>query len=450
MLLQLIGQLGGLTTRLTTRPSLLIQPSTLAGVTINSIKKGQYHTSTSVLRAIHYQWHHPLSSTSLRPSPTKITTASFHSTCQAQAASPLIPETLLTLKTLHGEALLSPAIAASYTLAYLTFGREWFANAPKPISEMVRVGKWVLRWSPVGLIMVMFLVGLEPAPNTGRWRLFFWTKDTASRSAVGEVEDKDASAASRPVAVAADSFSLPPSPPSSPSSPSSPVQPPESEVVFLTAEETQELPHVEEEGQAEIAGQLLQELKDNSLIIEDLDNKALQLVNHVFKNLLDGAVEDDGNHLKPYLKDTLPPGSRSPKATISFWSMDTPRYKSKDSSRFGKRPFRVHVSKDKGQLAFADGFRNIVIEQDLVKAVGYDEDMVAAVLAHELAHAMQDHALEQVSLRTAVVNAGYLDPRGVRPYICRSGAEIFYRVEGQTIVGQGYTLYDTYAEERGD
>lgn len=254
--------------------------------------------------------------------------------------------------------------------------------------------------------MVMFLVGLEPAPNTGRWRLFFWTKDTAPRSAVGAVEDKDASAVSRPVAVAADSFSLPPSPPSSPSSPSSPVQPPESEVVFLTAKETQELPHVEEEGQAEIAGQLLQELKDNSLIIEDLDNKALQLVNHVFKTLLDGAVEDDGNHLKPHLKDTLPPGSRSPKATISFWSMDSPRYKSKDSLRFGKRPFRVHLSKDKGQLAFADGFRNIVIEQDLVKAVGYDEDMVAAVLAHELAHAMQDHVIEQVSFRTAVVNAG--------------------------------------------
>ncbi|KAG9063547.1 hypothetical protein KI688_004431 [Linnemannia hyalina] len=246
----------------------------------------------------------------------------------------------------------------------------------------------------------MFLVALEPAPNTGRWRLFFWTKDTAPGSDIGAVGNEDASTVSSPAAAAANSFS------SSPSSPSSPVRPPEPEVVLLTANENRELPHVEEEGQAQVASQLLQELKDNSLIVEDLDNKALQLVNHIFKNLLDGAVDDDGNHLKPYLKDTIPLGSRLPSTTASFWSMDIPRPKDKDSSRFGKRPFRVHVSKDKGQQASADGFRNIVIEQDLVQAVGYDEDMVAAVLAHELAHATQDHVHERVSFQTAIVNAG--------------------------------------------
>ncbi|KAF9140171.1 hypothetical protein BGX30_006945 [Mortierella sp. GBA39] len=186
------------------------------------------------------------------------------------------------------------------------------------------------------------------------------------------------------------------------------VEPPEPEVVLWAANENRVLPHVEEKDQAQVAGQLLQELKDNSLIVEDLDNKALQLVNHVFKNLLDGAVEDDGNHLKPYLKDTIPPGSRLPRTTTSFRSIDTPGPKDKYSTRFGMRPFRVHVSKDKGQQAFADGFRNIVIEQDLVQAVGYDEDIVAAVLAHELAHATQDHVHEQVSFQTAVVNAGFV------------------------------------------
>ncbi|KAF9543289.1 hypothetical protein EC957_001015 [Mortierella hygrophila] len=401
MLLQSIGRLAGLTTRLTTRPSFLLQPSsTLAGITINSIKKVESPTSSSVLRALHYQRQLPLSATGLRLSPTKTTAALFHSSCQARAASSIIPETLLALKTLQGEALLVPAIAASYTLAYLTFGREWFSNTPKPISKIVRVGRWVLRWSPVGLVVVMFLVALEPAPNTGRWRLFFWTDDTAPGSVIGAVGKEDASTVSRPATAAADSFS------SSQSSPSPPVQPPEPEVVLLTANENRELPHVEEKGQAQVSGQLLQELKDNSLIVEDLDNKALQLVNHVFKNLLDGAVEDDGNHLKPYLKDTIPLGSRLPRTTNSLWSMDTPGPKDKDSSRFGMRPFRVHVSKDKGQQAFADGFRNIVIEQDLVQAVGYDEDMVAAVLAHELAHATQEHVHERVSFQAAIINAG--------------------------------------------
>lgn len=274
------------------------------------------------------------------------------------------------------------------------------------------MGRWVLRWSPVGLVLVMFLVVLEPAPNTGRWRLFFWTNDTASGSAVDTVGDNDVSTVSRPTAAAAESFSLPPY------LPSSPVQPQEPEVVFLPAKESRELSLVEEEGQEQFATQLLQELKSNNLIVEDLDNKALQLVNHVFKNLLDGAVEDDGNHLKPYLKDTIPSGSRPPKTTISLSSMDTPGSKNKDSSRFGMRPFRVHVSKNKGQKAFADGFRNIVIEQDLVQAVGYDEDMVAAVLAHELAHSVQDHVHEQVSFRTAIVNAG-----------CKSLSPFFFFVD---------------------
>ncbi|KAF9087222.1 hypothetical protein BGX23_008294 [Mortierella sp. AD031] len=78
-----------------------------------------------------------------------------------------------------------------------------------------------------------------------------------------------------------------------------------------------------------------------------------------------------------------------------------------DRSRFDKRPFRVYVSKDVGKLAFADGFRNIVIEKDLVQALAYDEDLVAAVLAHELAHAMQDHVQEKESLDIALTNVSF-------------------------------------------
>lgn len=60
-------------------------------------------------------------------------------------------------------------------------------------------------------------------------------------------------------------------------------------------------------------------------------------------------------------------------------------------TRFGKRPFRVHVSKVKSQLAFEDGFMNIVIDQDLVWLIRYDENLVAAVMAHGFVHAMQHH-----------------------------------------------------------
>ncbi|KAF9150831.1 hypothetical protein BG015_007337 [Linnemannia schmuckeri] len=382
MLLKSIGQFAELTIRVASRPSLLKPSSTLADVAISSIGKRGSLTSSSGLRPLHYRRQNYPLSTNLRPSPIKVTTAYFHSSRQTQAASSVIPETLLALKMLQGEVLLVPAFIASHTLAYFTFGRKWFSNTASPSSKVVRVGRWVLRWSSIGLVVIMCLVGLEPAPNTGRMRLFFWTNDMAPVGAVGATGAVDVGAASTSAAVA---ILLSPSlsPPSE--------QPPGSEPVFLTAVEDREQPHVEEKGHVHIAGQLLQELKDNNLIVEDPDNKALQLVNHIFKNLLEGAVEDDGNHLKPYLKDSISPDSL--KSTITFWNMDKTRAK-------------VHVSKDKGQQTFADGFRNIVIEQDLVLAVGYDEDMVAAVLAHELAHAMQDHVHEHVSYQTTIFNAG--------------------------------------------
>ncbi|KAF8932221.1 hypothetical protein BGZ47_011506 [Haplosporangium gracile] len=385
MLLKSIGRFAGFTARLTSRPSLLKPSSTLVDAAISSIEKRAFLTFSPGRRSLHYQRQNSLLSRSnLRPSPIKISTACFHSSRQIQAASSVIPETLLALKTLQGEILLVPAFVVSYTLAYLTFGQKGFSNAANPSLKIVRVGRWVLRWSPIGLVVIMCLIGLEPAPNTGRMRLFFWTHDTAPVNAIG---------ATGAVAVGATSTSTAAAISLSPSLSSPSDQPPESESTLLTVGEIREQPHVEEKGHVHIAGQLLQELKDNNLIIEDPDNKALQLVNHIFKNLLEGAVEDDGNHLKPYLKDSISPTPL--KSTNAFWSIDNTRTK-KDSSRFGNQPFRVHVSKDKGQQSFADGIRNIVIEQDLVQAVGYDEDMVAAVLAHELAHAMQNHVHEQV------------------------------------------------------
>lgn len=228
--------------------------------------------------------------------------------------------------------------------------------------------------------------------------------------AVAAMGDKGSKTASTP-ATAVDSISL--SPPSS-SSPSW-GQSPEPKSIFLISNQYNPQPHMDDKGHAYIAGQFLKELKDNNLIVEDPDNKALQLVNHIFKNLLEGAVQDDGNHLKPYLKDTIAPPAPMAfiSTTTSSTTTTTPSTTTRNNtatgpkkvfSRFSKRPFRVHVSKDNSQLAFADGFRNIVIEQDLIQSVGYDEDMVAAVLAHELAHAMQDHIHEQVSFRTAVLN----------------------------------------------
>jgi hypothetical protein len=227
--------------------------------------------------------------------------------------------------------------------------------------------------------------------------------------AVGAMGDKDASTALTP-ATAFDSCSL--SPPLSLPSPGQTLVP---EPVFLTGSHNNPQSHLNEEGLTYMSGHLLKELKDNDLIVEDPENKALQLVRHVFKNLLEGAVQDDGNHLKPYLKDKIAPlapiailSTTTNPTTTSTTAKSTTAFeaKYKDVSRFGKRPFRVHVSKDKGQQAFADGFRNIVIEQNLIQEVGYDEDMVAAVLAHELAHAMQDHVHEQASFQTALFNTG--------------------------------------------
>ncbi|KAG0293914.1 hypothetical protein BGZ96_002087 [Linnemannia gamsii] len=240
--------------------------------------------------------------------------------------------------------------------------------------------------------------------DLSRWEMgisLVTRRDTAPVGVVAAIGNKGSSTASTPAA-AVDSISL--SPPSSSSPP--PGQTPDPESIVLIGSQNSSQLHMDDKGHAYMAGQLLKELRDNNLLVENPDNKALQLANHTFKNLLDGAVQDDGNHLKPYLKDTI--ATPAPMAFISTTTSSTTATTTintrgtitigtnkKDYSRFGKRPFRVHVSKDKGQLAFADGYRNIVIEQDLIQAFGYDEDMVAAVLAHELAHAMQDHVHEQ-------------------------------------------------------
>ncbi|KAF9125467.1 hypothetical protein BGW39_007390 [Mortierella sp. 14UC] len=224
----------------------------------------------------------------LRSSLCKISTAAFHSSRQTQAASLVIPETLLALKTLHGEPFFVPAFMFSYTAAYLTFGSHLFSNAVN--------SSWAVMHN-------------------------------------------------------------------------------------------------------QISGRLVQELLDKELIVKDPQDKSFQLVNHVFRNLLEGAVANNGQLLKPFLKDAITADAANSSFGNPSENGSGINTGSKDSG-FGKRPFMVYVSKDNGQLAFADGFRNIVIEQDLIRMIGYDEDLVAAMLAHELAHAMQDHVQEKISLKT--------------------------------------------------
>ncbi|KAG0204405.1 hypothetical protein BGX33_008550 [Mortierella sp. NVP41] len=163
-------------------------------------------------------------------------------------------------------------------------------------------------------------------------------------------------------------------------------------------------------------GPVVKELIDKGLIAHDPNDISFQLVNHIFVNLLEGSVQDNGISLKPYLKDVPPYSSSSSslstttgdKPTTTTTTTTTITTMANDRSRFDKRPFRVYVSKDVGKLAFADGFRNIVIEKDLVQALAYDEDLVAAVLAHELAHAMQDHVQEKESLDIALTNVSFV------------------------------------------
>jgi hypothetical protein len=187
-------------------------------------------------------------------------------------------------------------------------------------------------------------------------------------------------------------------------------------------------------------------------VIKDEDDARVRLVKHILQNLLNSSIEQDGSTLrtgivekleKKYeeaqlkLKElqqqktvneavnddsTLQATSATSKRIVSTQipvpstvpnsggvvpdEEDEEEEEDPDlkSVSFEDRPFQIFVAEDDTVNAFSLGPpRLIYINSGLLEWLDNDEDLVAAVVAHELAHVIQRHTMETHGRETVML-----------------------------------------------
>ncbi|KAK3813444.1 MAG: peptidase family M48-domain-containing protein [Benniella sp.] len=293
--------------------------------------------------------------------------AKFHSSRPTQMPLPVLPAALFSLKTPVAALALRMISRVSLTLLPLSVKRS-----PKVVLALVMT-------PPICFALVIF-AGLEAAPNTGRWR-------------------------------------------------------------FLFTNEEEELSMLKDE---------LPVFMESIKVIKDEDDARVRLVKHILQNLLSSSIEQDGSTLrtgivekleKKYeeaqlkLKElqqqmaanevvnddsTLQATGATSKRIVST-QMPVPstapnsggavadeEEEEEDpdlkSISFEDRPFQIFVAEDDAVNAFSLGPpRLIYINSGLLEWLDNDEDLVAAVVAHELAHVIQRHTMETHGRETVML-----------------------------------------------
>ncbi|KAF9573382.1 hypothetical protein EC968_008564 [Mortierella alpina] len=251
-------------------------------------------------------------------------------------------------------------------------------QSPKVILTLVSI-------PPVCFGLVIF-AGLEAAPNTGRWR-------------------------------------------------------------FLFTSEEEEMAMLEEE---------IPMFMESIKVIEDENDPRVRLVRHILKNLLSTSIEQDGSTLRTGIVERLEkrhqeaqlklkekqqqqqqqqqhqqqqsPSQDMPALTAAVTGTPTTATKAIVSTQkplpsvtstdedddeedpdlkamtFEERPFQIFVAEDDAINAFSLGPpRLIYINSGLMDWLDNDEDLVAAVVAHELAHVIQRHTMETHGRETVML-----------------------------------------------
>ncbi|KAG0252359.1 hypothetical protein BG011_007020 [Mortierella polycephala] len=275
----------------------------------------------------------------------------FHTSRPSQYALPVLPVALFTLKTPLTAVVLRVVSRISLTLLPLSVKRS-----PKVILALVLT-------PPICFGIVIF-AGLEAAPNTGRWR-------------------------------------------------------------FLFASEENELHLLQDEIMTHV---------DSMKVIEDENDSRVQLVQHILKNLLSASIEQDGSTLRTGIvekmekkyeeaqrklkekqqrlqQDSTVPSHGIVSTKKPIPTVLPPQEEQDDDDdpdlkdmTFEDRPFQVFVVEDDAINACSLGPpRLIYINSGLMEWLENDEDMIAAVVAHELAHVIQRHTLETHGRETVML-----------------------------------------------
>ncbi|KAG0293891.1 hypothetical protein BGZ96_002114 [Linnemannia gamsii] len=294
----------------------------------------------------------------------------FHTSRPNQLPLPILPAAIFTLKTPVTALVLRMISRVSLTLLPLSA-----KQSPKVILTLVLI-------PPVCFGLVIF-AGLEAAPNTGRWR-------------------------------------------------------------FLFTNEEEELEMLQDE---------IPQFLSSIATIQDEQDPRVQLVKHILQNLLSSSVEQDGSTLRTGIVErlekrhaeaqerlkTLQQQQQEQQGVLSGDSQDSittpqvaksivstqspfipttgtvlpptpPILQSEEEDpelkemTFDERPFQVFVAEDDAINAFSLGPpRLIFINSGLMDWLENDEDLIAAVVAHELAHVIQRHTMETHGRETVML-----------------------------------------------
>ncbi|KAF9427076.1 hypothetical protein BGZ94_005518 [Podila epigama] len=295
--------------------------------------------------------------------------AGFHHS-EPNLALPLLPAALMTLKTPVAAVVLRMISRISLTLLPLSA-----KQSPRIILTLVAI-------PPICFGLVIF-AGLEAAPNTGRWR-------------------------------------------------------------FLFTSEQEELDLLKDE---------IPSFLETVQVIDDEDDARVRLVKHILANLLSTSIEQDGSTLRTGIVERLEKkheeaqqkmaelrqreanqkneaekqqqqqqqqqqqtkGSVPTNAIVStngpvrpVSAIPAEEEEEEDADMqvmtFDERPFQIFVTKDDSINAFSLGPpRLLFINSGLMEWLENDEDLVAAVVAHELAHVIQRHTMETHGRETVML-----------------------------------------------
>ncbi|KAF9904590.1 hypothetical protein EC991_002579 [Linnemannia zychae] len=210
---------------------------------------------------------------------------------------------------------------------------------------------------------------------------------------------------------------------------------------FLFTNEEEELDMLQEE---------IPQFLSSIATIEDENDPRVQLVKHILKNLLSSSIEQDGSTLRTGIVEKLEkrhveaqeklkllqqqhqeaaaaggpqdstaavPNTKAIVSTqapfIPTVSSSSPATQAIESEEedpdlkvmtFDERPFQIFVAQDDAINAFSLGPpRLIFINSGLMDWLENDEDLIAAVVAHELAHVIQRHTMETHGRETVML-----------------------------------------------
>ncbi|KFH72047.1 hypothetical protein MVEG_02340 [Podila verticillata NRRL 6337] len=130
---------------------------------------------------------------------------------------------------------------------------------------------------------------------------------------------------------------------------------------------------------------------EKPMVVKDPKDPRVRRAQLSLAKLLRG-VEDDGIRLKAY-----PPLDAELERLLGERlreEEDPDRALQQENARFGDRPFRIHVTEDRNELACSFVGRNIVVGPACFDYEEHDPRFLDVVIAHELGHLVQEHYLE--------------------------------------------------------